>query len=134
MVTNPREEETLGLMYVMGSGRIPLVEEFEPVERFLMGGPLVVLPSEKGIKRKFPGSVVLPIYTCNRVFDLGILDLSTKPYDISVGSGLVGFIIATPESIKKRLGVSTLTAKKKKEVEAILAQEVYDFVSYLHNS
>src|SRR5580692_11428356 len=66
------------------------------------------------------GSVVLPLY----LYDHGGITMSTGPFLCPWDSGQVGYIVATPEAIRKEFSCKRIGKVIRAKVEKILIQEV----------
>lgn len=67
-----------------------------------------------------PGSVVLPVY----MMDHGAVSYSTGSFGDPWDSGQVGYIVATPDVIRKEYSVKRITPKIRKQVEALMKSEI----------
>lgn len=66
------------------------------------------------------GSIVLPLY----LYDHSGITMSTGRFSCPWDSGQVGYIVATPEAIRKNFMKKRITAKMRAMVEEILKSEV----------
>jgi hypothetical protein len=66
------------------------------------------------------GSVVLPLY----LYDHSGITMSTGRFSCPWDSGQVGYIVATPDAIRKNFMKKRITAKMRAQVEEILKSEV----------
>ena len=115
---SPREWDNLGTM-VYGHRRYTLGDELLPADglhSFLA-------------ERKRDRSVMLPMY----LYDHSGVTMRTTPFDCPWDSGLVGYIYATPATIRKYMGVSRVSQTLRDKVEDILRGEVDTFNSFLTN-
>ncbi len=74
-----------------------------------------------------PRDVVLPLY----LYDHSGLTIRTYAFNDSWDSGLVGFIVATAEAIRKEWDVRRISAKLRAKARDILVQEVKTYDQYL---
>jgi hypothetical protein len=73
------------------------------------------------------GSVALPLY----LYDHSGITMSTGSFGDVWDSGQVGWIVATPDAIRKNFMVKRITAKMRATVEEILKSEVKIYDHYL---
>lgn len=73
------------------------------------------------------GSVVLPLY----LYDHSGITMSTGSFNDPWDSGQVGWIICTPEKIRKEYNVTRITQKLRAQVEQMLISEVKTYDHYL---
>lgn len=73
------------------------------------------------------GSIVLPLY----LFDHSGISMSTGSFGDPWDSGQVGYIVATPEAIRKNFMKKRITAKMRAQVEEILKSEVKIYDDFL---
>lgn len=73
------------------------------------------------------GSVVLPLY----LFDHSGISMSTGSFNDRWDSGRIGYIVLTPDQIRKEFSVKRITAKVRAKVTACLEQEVKTYDDYL---
>ena len=68
---------------------------------------------------------MLPLY----LYDHSGITMSTSPFSCPWDSGKVGYIVASPEAIRKNFGVKRASKKMYKHAEHILKDEVrvYDY-------
>lgn len=66
------------------------------------------------------GSVVLPLY----LYDHSGITMRTNAFSCPWDSGQVGYIVATPEAIRKEFSCKRISKKLRAKVEKILMQEV----------
>jgi hypothetical protein len=74
-----------------------------------------------------PGSVVLPLY----LLDHSGLRMKVGAFNDPWDSGQVGWIVCTPETIRKEHKVQRISKKTRAQVERVLAQEVDTYDDYL---
>ena len=74
-----------------------------------------------------PGSVILPLY----LYDHSGITMSTGKFSCPWDSGQVGWIVATPERMRKMGGWKLITAKRRALVESYLKQEVSTYDDFL---
>jgi hypothetical protein len=83
---------------------------------------------QEWLKENAPkGSVVLPLY----LYDHSGITMSTGSFGCPWDSGQVGYIVATPEAIRKNFMKKRITAKMREQVEAILKSEVKIYDDFL---
>jgi hypothetical protein len=83
---------------------------------------------QEWLKENAPkGSIVLPLY----LYDHSGITMSTGSFGCPWDSGQVGYIVATPEAIRKNFMKKRITAKMREQVEAILKSEVKIYDDFL---
>jgi hypothetical protein len=73
------------------------------------------------------GSIVLPLY----LYDHSGITMSVGKFSCPWDSGQVGYIVATPEAIRKNFMVKRITAKIRAQAEECLKSEVQTYDDYL---
>lgn len=73
------------------------------------------------------GSVVLPLY----LYDHSGISISTGKFSCPWDSGQIGYIVATPERMRKMGGWMVITAKRRALVESYLKNEVSTYDDFL---
>jgi hypothetical protein len=112
---SPREWDNLGVMacwhrrYNLGD----VQPKEDPAEWFKENAP--------------EGSVVLPLY----LYDHSGLTMSTGSFGDKWDSGQVGWIVATPEAIRKNFMVKRITKAIRARAEEVLRSEVATYDDYL---
>ena len=81
-------------------------------------------PSEWQIPK---GSVKLPLY----LYDHSGITMNTTGFSCPWDSGQVGFIFASPQSIRKEYGVKRISKKLREKVAMLLKAEVETYDQYL---
>jgi hypothetical protein len=76
------------------------------------------------------GSIVLPLY----LYDHSGISMSTGDFGDRWDSGRVGYIVATPEAIRKNFMKKRITAKMRATAEEVLKQEVSTYDDYLRGN
>jgi len=71
--------------------------------------------------------VILPLY----IYDHGGITISTSPFGCQWDSGLIGYVYATEETMKKEFGVEELTIEHRKTAMRIMRAEVEVYDKYL---
>jgi hypothetical protein len=83
---------------------------------------------QEWLKENAPkGSVVLPLY----LYDHSGITMSTGSFGCPWDSGQVGYIVATPEAIRKNFMTKRITKKIRENAEACLRGEVKTYDDYL---
>jgi hypothetical protein len=86
---------------------------------------------EEWLKGNAPnGSLVLSLY----LYDHSGITMRTSPFDCPWDSGQVGYIVATPENIRKYTNRKLITKKLRANVEKWLKQEVSIYDDYLNHN
>lgn len=117
MPENPREFCTLGHM-VCWHNRYNLGDE----------QPSSSTSGEEWLKENAPkGSVVLPLF----LLDHSGLRMKTGSFHDPWDSGRVGFIVCTPDKIRKEYNCKRISKKVREQVVKILEQEVKIYDDYL---
>jgi hypothetical protein len=113
--SSPREHDNVGVMacwhrnYILG--------DVQPKES-----------PEEWLKANAPkGSIVLPLY----LYDHGGITMSTGSFGCMWDSGQVGWIVATPDAIRKNFMKKRITAKMRATTEQVLKSEVRVYDDYL---
>lgn len=70
---------------------------------------------------------VLPLY----IYDHSGITISTSPFGCQWDSGLIGYVYATEETMKKEFGVEELTIEHRKQAMRIMRAEVEIYDKYL---
>lgn len=113
--TSPREWDNLGIMACWH-------------RRYNLGDVQPKQDAAEWLKENAPeGSVVLPLY----LYDHSGITMSTGSFGCSWDSGQVGWIVATPEAIRKNFGKKRITAKMRATTEECLKSEVKVYDHYL---
>ena len=73
------------------------------------------------------GSVVLPLY----LYDHSGITMRTRAFGDPWDSGQVGWIVASPDAIRKAFSCNRITKKTRARVEACLTAEVATYDAYL---
>lgn len=79
------------------------------------------------LKNAPKGSVVLTLY----LYDHSGITMKTSAFADNWDSGHVGYIVATPEAIRKEYSVKRISSKIRKRVEDQLLGEVFTYNAYL---
>lgn len=83
---------------------------------------------EEWLKANAPkGSIVLPLY----LYDHSGITMSTGPFGCPWDSGRVGYIVATPDAIRKAFMVKRITKAIRERAEACLKGEVKVYDDFL---
>jgi rubrerythrin len=82
---------------------------------------------ESAIQKHYRTDVILPIY----MYDHSGITISTKPFSCPWDSGQVGFIVVDRNNMKKTMGYSRITEKRKKALLTRLETEVKMYDDYL---
>lgn len=113
--SSPREFDNLGVMACWH-------------RRYNLGDVQPKEDPEEWLKANAPkGSIVLPLY----LYDHSGISMSVGSFGCPWDSGQVGYIVATPEAIRKNFMKKRITAKMRAMVEEILKSEVKVYDDYL---
>lgn len=120
---NPRERGNLGKMvcfhptWVLGDANTGIdMDDYSGWDSML-----------KGLLKDNPNAVILPVY----LYDHSGISVSTTPFSCRWDSGQCGWIYATPQGIRKVLGINRVTRKRREEAEELLRAEVWIYNKYL---
>lgn len=113
--TSPREFDNAGLMACWH-------------RRYNLGDVQPKQDPAEWLKDNAPkGSIVLPLY----LMDHSGISISTGSFGDPWDSGQIGYIVATPEHIRKFTGKKRITAKLRATFETYLRQEVKTYDDFL---
>lgn len=113
--SSPREWDNLGVMACWH-------------RRYNLGDVQPKQDPEEWLKENAPkGSIVLPLY----LYDHSGISMSVGSFGDVWDSGQVGWIVATPEAIRKNFMKKRITAKMRATAEAVLKSEVKTYDDFL---